>query len=140
MDVVDSLTRSRMMAGIPSKNTKPEIIVRRHLHALGFRYRLHIKSLPGSPDIVLHKYRCVIFVHGCFWHRHENCVYTTNPATNSERWYEKFRKNVERDRHNQKVLVSAGWNVITVWECELKRNFTARMEKLVLEIIEHKFD
>ncbi|QYK39820.1 MAG: DNA mismatch endonuclease Vsr [Paracoccaceae bacterium] len=119
-DVVDSHTRSRMMAGIRGKDTKPEMILRRSLHALGFRYRLHGKWLPGTPDLVLPKYRAVIFVHGYFWHRHDGCRYTTIPSTRPEFWMAKFAANVARDEMNRAALLSAGWRVAIVWECALR--------------------
>jgi len=109
-----------MMSRIRSKNTKPEILVRKWLHKQGFRFRLHQKDLPGKPDIVLPKYRTVIFVHGCFWHRHPGCKKTTTPSTNTEFWEEKFRKNVDRDVRNRETLEALGWKVIVVWECEVK--------------------
>ena len=112
--------RSRNMSAIKSKNTKPEIAVRKVLHSMGYRFRLHGKDLPGSPDIVLPKYRTVIFVHGCFWHRHENCKYATTPKTREEFWESKFKENVIRDKSNQKKLSAIGWKIIIVWECEIK--------------------
>ena len=112
--------RSRNMSAIKSKNTKPEIAVRKLLHAMGFRFRLHRKDLPGSPDIVLPKYKTVIFVHGCFWHRHENCKYASTPNTRQEFWEAKFRENINRDKLNQENLSSKGWKIIIVWECEIK--------------------
>jgi DNA mismatch endonuclease (patch repair protein) len=121
-DVVDQQTRSRMMAGIRGKNTKPEMVVRRALHAEGFRYRLHVASLPGRPDIVLPKHRAVVLVHGCFWHRHEGCRFATTPATRSEFWEEKFRQNVVRDSKSEQALRALGWRVATLWECDI-RNF-----------------
>lgn len=135
MDVVDSATRSRMMAGIKSKNTKPELLVRKYLHARGFRYRLHARNLPGSPDIALSRYKTAIFVHGCFWHRHLGCRYTTMPATNTERWQAKFHANTERDARMHAGLAAAGWNVIIVWECELRCQPEERLERLVAEIV-----
>lgn len=120
VDVVDSVTRSRMMANIKGKDTRPEIALRKALHALGLRFRLHGKRLPGTPDIVLPKWRAAIFVHGCFWHRHEGCRYASSPSTRREFWNEKFAANVARDRRNQDRLISAGWRVRVVWECELK--------------------
>ena len=119
-DIVDSQTRSRMMSGIRRKNTKPELALRRSLHALGFRYRLHAKGIPGRPDIVMPKYRAVIFVHGCFWHRHAGCRYATVPATRPEFWAAKFHANVVRDATVQSALREAGWRVGTVWECALR--------------------
>ena len=112
--------RSRNMSAIKSKNTKPEIAVRKLLHSMGYRFRLHRKDLPGSPDIVLPKYKTVIFVHGCFWHRHENCKYATTPKTRKEFWEKKFRENINRDKLNQENLSSKGWKIIIVWECEIK--------------------
>ena len=112
--------RSRNMSAIKSKNTKPEITVRKLLHSMGYRFRLHKKDLPGSPDIVLPKYKTVIFVHGCFWHRHENCKYASTPKTRQEFWEAKFRENINRDKLNQENLSSKGWKIIIVWECEIK--------------------
>ena len=112
--------RSRNMSAIKSKNTKPEIKVRKVLHSMGYRFRLHRKDLPGSPDIVLPKYKTVIFVHGCFWHRHENCKYASTPKTRQEFWEAKFRENINRDKLNQENLSSKGWKIIVVWECEIK--------------------
>jgi DNA mismatch endonuclease (patch repair protein) len=118
-DIVDAKTRSRMMAGIGGKDTKPELALRRALHARGFRYRLHDKRLPGRPDIVLPKYRAVIFVHGCFWHRHADCRYSATPKTRPEFCAEKFRGNVERDARNLCALQDAGWRTAVLWECAL---------------------
>lgn len=121
VDVVDKLTRSRMMSGIRGRNTRPETRLRKALHARGLRYRLHVRSLPGTPDIVLPGFRAAIMVHGCFWHRHEGCRYATNPGTRTDFWQDKFRQNVERDRANEEALAAAGWRVATVWECGLRR-------------------
>ena len=112
--------RSRNMSAIKSKNTKPEIKVRKVLHSMGYRFRLHSKNLPGSPDIVLPKYKTVIFVHGCFWHRHENCKYASTPKTRQEFWEAKFRENINRDKLNQENLSLKGWKIIIVWECDIK--------------------
>jgi len=109
-----------MMATIRSRNTRPEMALRRALYRLGFRYRLHDRKLPGHPDLVLPKYRAVIFVHGCFWHRHSGCRYATNPATNTEFWERKFRENVERDERNIGKLRGQGWRIAVIWECALK--------------------
>lgn len=119
-DIVDKATRSRMMAGIGGKNTKPEMVLRRALHARGFRYRLHVASLPGRPDIVLPKHQAVILVHGCFWHRHPGCRFATTPATRPDFWLEKFRQNIIRDQRNLAALRDQGWRVATVWECDLR--------------------
>jgi len=120
-DIVDKQTRSRMMAGIRGKDTKPEMVLRRALHARGFRYRLHGKGVPGRPDLILAKHRAVIFVHGCFWHRHEGCLYATTPATRPEFWAEKFASNVRRDRAAHDALAADGWRVATIWECALRK-------------------
>ena len=131
-DVHDKATRSYNMSRIKGKDTKPEMIVRRFLHSQGFRYRLHVKDMPGKPDIVLPKYRTVIFVHGCFWHKHEGCRYFVVPKTRTEWWMEKIGKNVENDLKKQSAIKDAGWKIIQLWECELKadkRNTT--LEQLV---------
>ena len=120
-DVHDKETRSYNMSRIRSKDTKPEMLVRKFLHANGFRYRLHITGLPGKPDIVLWKYKTVIFVHGCFFHQH-NCNLFRWPATNREFWKNKISSNVIRDKNTLKALKSRGWKVITVWQCSLKKN------------------
>ncbi len=120
VDIVDKQTRSRMMSGIRGKNTQPEMLVRKYLHAKGFRYRLHDIKLPGSPDIVLRKYQLAIFVHGCFWHRHKGCRYSTTPAQNREKWLQKFKQNKERDKRQIKQLINSGWRVLVIWECALK--------------------
>ncbi|ULB09181.1 DNA mismatch endonuclease Vsr [Cereibacter azotoformans] len=119
-DIVDSRTRSRMMSGIRGKNTKPELVLRRSLHAAGYRFRLHAKGVPGKPDIVMPKYRAVILVHGCFWHRHDGCRYSTLPSTRTEFWMAKFKANVARDEVVRAALLEAGWRVATVWECALR--------------------
>ncbi len=119
-DVFSKEDRSRIMGAVKGKNTKPEVKVRSILHRLGYRFRLHRKDLPGKPDIVLPKYRTVIFVHGCFWHRHPRCRYASTPATNVEFWEDKFKANVERDKRNAKDLKKLGWKVMVVWQCELK--------------------
>jgi DNA mismatch endonuclease (patch repair protein) len=108
-----------MMAGIKGSHTRPERELRRALHALGFRFRLHCRDLPGRPDLVLPKWNAAIFVHGCFWHRHEGCRYCTTPATRPEFWQKKFDSNVERDGRNLSALRLAGWRTCTVWECAL---------------------
>ena len=121
VDIVDAETRSRMMAGIKGKNTKPELALRQALHARGFRFRLHSKKVHGRPDLVLPKYRAVVFVHGCFWHRHEGCGYATTPATRSEFWQAKFAANVARDSSVRGALLDEGWRVATIWECALRK-------------------
>lgn len=118
-DVVDSKTRSRMMSGIRGKNTRPELEIRRQLHRRGFRYRLHDKKLPGKPDVVLKKYNATIFIHGCFWHRH-NCHLFKWPKTRPEFWKQKITRNHENDIKVLAELRSAGWRVCIVWECSIK--------------------
>jgi DNA mismatch endonuclease (patch repair protein) len=120
IDVVDKITRSRMMAGIQGKNTKPELDLRRALHRLGLRYRLHATRLPGRPGIVLPRYHAAIQVHGCFWHRHEHCSFCTRPASNKEFWKLKFGETVKRDKRNLAALRKLGWKVAIVWECSIK--------------------
>jgi DNA mismatch endonuclease (patch repair protein) len=120
VDVVDKQTRSKMMAGIRGKDTRPEIRLRMALHANGFRFRLHDKRLPGRPDIVLPKWRVAIEVHGCFWHRHEGCRYASTPATRPEFWAEKFAANVARDKRNIEKLQEAGLRPVVIWECWLR--------------------
>lgn len=119
-DIVDKATRSRMMSSIKGKDTKPELAVRRLLHAAGFRYRLHRRDLPGKPDLVLPKYNLVIFVHGCFWHQHQGCHYAYTPASNSEKWAAKLEGNRQRDQVQQQQLLDMGWRVLVIWECGLK--------------------
>jgi DNA mismatch endonuclease, patch repair protein len=119
-DIVDRKTRSRMMAGIRGRDTKPELRVRRYLHRAGLRFRLHDRRLPGRPDIVLPRFRTVVFVHGCFWHQHPGCRFAYMPTSNRQFWQEKLSRNVNRDRERQANLASVGWRVIVVWECETK--------------------
>jgi DNA mismatch endonuclease (patch repair protein) len=119
-DVHDKETRSKNMAAIKGKNTKPEMVVRKFLHAQGFRYRLHVKDLPGKPDIVLPKYKTVIFVHGCFWHGHEGCKYYVVPKTKTDWWLNKINGNIENDKKAFEALNKQGWKIIEIWECELK--------------------
>ena len=129
VDIVDSETRSRMMAGIRGRNTKPEMLVRRQLHARGFRYRLHVRGLAGRPDIVLPRYRAVVFVNGCFWHAHKGCNLFKIPATRTDFWREKLDANRRRDIGNLLKLQREGWRVATVWECVLRGDSPA-IEKL----------
>ena len=114
-----SKARSKNMSAIKSKNTKPEIIVRKFLHSKGYRFRIHRKDLPGCPDIVLPKYKTVIFVNGCFWHRHQGCKYKTTPKTRKDFWENKFNENIKRDKNNFKELKNLNWKVLVIWECEL---------------------
>ena len=112
--------RHHCMSRIRGKNTKPELIVRKYLFSRGYRYRLNQKNLPGSPDIVMRKYKTVIFINGCFWHAHEGCRYFVIPKTRVEFWTSKFEKNRERDEKNYAQLHALGWNVVVIWECQLK--------------------
>jgi DNA mismatch endonuclease (patch repair protein) len=123
-DVVSRETRSRMMSGIRSKNTKPEHVVRKALFAAGFRFRLHRRDLPGVPDILLPGSRVAIFVHGCFWHRHRKCLYAKIPATRSDFWRAKLESNESRDRKNIEALLASGWRVLVIWECATRQNAT----------------
>ena len=125
MDTLSSEKRSWNMSRIRGANTKPELAVRSMLHRMGYRFRLSNKKLPGRPDIVLPKYRAVIFVHGCFWHRHQGCKYAYTPKSRSDFWVQKFEGNVMRDKNNLSLLRKAGWLPIVVWECEIKRNADA---------------
>jgi DNA mismatch endonuclease (patch repair protein) len=118
MDIVSKETRSRMMGSIKGKDTVPELAVRRAAHALGFRFRLHRKDLPGSPDLVFPSRSTVVFVHGCYWHRHSGCRYCYLPKSNVQFWKQKFQKNVARDERVRGDLEQRGWRVVTIWECE----------------------
>lgn len=109
------------MSHIPGGNTKPEIVVRKILHAIGFRFRLHVRHLPGKPDIVLPRHKKVIFVHGCFWHGHEGCSRSKRPTTNEDFWNVKIDANIKRDNNAQQDLLNAGWNVLVIWGCEIKK-------------------
>lgn len=120
MDVFSPEKRSQVMSRIRSKDTKPEKIIRSILHKQGFRFRINRKDLPGKPDIVLPKYKTVIFVHGCFWHRHEGCKYAYTPKSNIDFWNKKFSSNLQRDKNIQNKLRKSGWKVLTIWECEIK--------------------
>ena len=134
-DVHTKEVRSYNMSQIRSKNTKPELIVRKYLFAKGFRYRLHSKDLPGKPDIVLPKYRTVIFVHGCFWHGHERCKYFVVPNTNTEWWLNKIARNKQLDKEHIKKLRSDKWNVIILFECKLKKgNIDSTLDALVKKL------
>lgn len=120
MDKLTTKRRSEVMSRVKGINTTPELRVRRALHAMGFRFRLHRKDLPGKPDIVLPKHRLCLFVHGCFWHQHEGCKRATFPDTNREFWAKKFEQNRERDKRITSELVQAGWRVCVIWECQTK--------------------
>ncbi len=131
-DVHDKKTRSYNMSRIRSKGTKPEILVRKYLFSKGFRYRLNVKKLPGTPDIVLSKHKTVIFIHGCFWHGHENCRYYVIPQTRTNWWVTKILHNKILDVENFKKLESLGWNVLVIFECELMKD---KREHTLSEII-----
>ena len=133
MDCFDSTTRRRIMQSVRSNDTTPELAVRSFLFRHGFRFRLHVKTLPGHPDIVLPKYKTVIEVRGCFWHRHPGCRQATMPSSNVEFWQKKFKRNVDRDKETEKQLNELGWNLIVVWECELKSDeFLKSLPSLIL--------
>lgn len=135
MDIVSEETRSYIMSQIRSKDTKPELIVRKALFAKGFRYRIHDKRLPGKPDIVLPKYKTVIFVNGCFWHGHDdNCPIYKPPKSNVEFWQTKIKKNKNRDIKNIKLLKELGWKVITIWECSLKGKSSENILNMISDI------
>lgn len=119
-DVHDKRTRSYNMSRIKSKNTKPELLVRRYLHAHGFRYKLHDKLLPGKPDLVFPKYKTVVFIHGCFWHGHHNCKDYIVPKTNTEWWLKKIERNKSNHEKAELKLKELGWQVLVIWECDLK--------------------
>lgn len=120
MDNVNESQRSKIMARIPGKNTKPELIVRKLVHALGFRFRLHRRDLPGTPDLVLPRHRKVILVHGCFWHHHADCRYAYTPKTRTEFWLAKFARNIANDDRALRLLTERGWDILTIWECEVR--------------------
>jgi DNA mismatch endonuclease, patch repair protein len=121
---------SQRMRSVRTKNTSPEMLLRRRLHLLGVRYVLHVQHLPGKPDIVFPKFRAVVFIHGCFWHRHEGCSRATTPKSNAAFWNYKFGKNLERDRVQRRLLTRDGWRVKVVWECRIERNVEREAETL----------
>ena len=133
MDRLTPEKRSWNMSRIKSKDTTPERIVRSFLHRNGFRFRLHVKDLSGKPDIVLPKYKTVIEVRGCYWHRHEGCKDATMPSTNTEFWQKKFAENVARDKRTEQELKKLGWNVIVVWECEIENKIFEDMLNKIME-------
>ena len=134
-DVHTKGIRSKNMSAIKGKNTKPERLVRKFLHANGYRYKLHDKSLPGKPDIVLPKYKTVIFVHGCFWHGHSNCKYYVVPKTRTDWWLNKLSGNIANDEKAVKALKKEGWKVVTIWTCKLRSIYLKRtLEKLKASI------
>ena len=131
MDIWDKNKRSEVMSKIRSKDTKPELALRKALFARGFRYRVNVQNLPGKPDIVLPKYKTIIFLHGCFWHRHEGCKYAYTPKTNTKFWVDKITSNKDRDKINLQKLTALGWNVLTVWECEIRHTYKHDLTPLV---------
>lgn len=133
MDVVSPEKRSQMMSGIRGKNTKPEIIIRKALHGKGFRYRLHVRNLPGKPDIVLPKYQAVVFVNGCFWHKHD-CHLFKWPKSRPDFWKKKILRNQENDAIAAEQLLGEGWRVLTVWECALKGKTRLPFHKVMNDI------
>ena len=132
-DIVLPEVRSRMMSGIRGKNTKPELLIRKGLHAAGYRYKLHENSLPGKPDVVLPRYRAVIFVNGCFWHGH-NCHLFKWPSSQKEFWKQKIEGNIKKDRENNNALAVAGWRIMTIWECAVKGRGRLPFETVITEI------
>jgi DNA mismatch endonuclease (patch repair protein) len=134
-DIVSKEKRSKMMAGIQGKDTKPEIKVRKALHHLGFRYKLHDKTLPGKPDLVFPKYNAVIFVHGCFWHAH-GCHLFKWPSTRTEFWKSKILENKKRDKANNKKLLNRRWRILTIWECAMKGKYKLNFESTIISISE----
>ncbi len=124
MDILTPEQRSALMSRIRGVDTKPELVVRRALHAQGYRYRLHGRKLPGRPDLVFRKRRVVVFVHGCFWHWHEGCPKSRLPKSRADYWRAKFESNVERDQRNERVLADDGWRVFVAWECEIEKDET----------------
>lgn len=133
-DIVDAATRSRMMAGIRGRDTKPEIEVRRFLHGKGLRFRIHAGGLPGRPDLVLPSRRAVVFVHGCFWHQHPGCRFASRPGSNVAFWREKLLTNVARDSRKTRQLKEAGWRVFVVWECNVKLGKLTRLYRALKQI------
>ncbi len=135
-DVHEPEVRSYNMSQIKGKNTKPEILVRKFLHANGYRYRLHAKNLPGKPDIVLKTYNTVVFIHGCFWHGHKGCQYFVVPKTRTQWWLNKINRNKEKDKESTETLQKEGWNIITIWECELKKDKREKtLQKLIQKLL-----
>lgn len=134
MDIWSKDKRSLVMSRIRSKNTKPELLLRTALFKLGYRYRVHVKDLPGKPDIVFRKQGLAIFVHGCFWHYHEDCREGRVPNTNSAFWHNKLSKNVERDKRHIEALANSGWNTLVVWECEIEKNIEDTLQLVIKEL------
>ena len=139
MDKLTKEQRHRCMSAIKGKNTKPELLVRKYLFSRGFRYRLNYPRLPGHPDLVLRKYRTVIFVNGCFWHGHQGCKYYTLPKTNIEFWKNKIERNRNRDLAERQKIVSMGWHCITIWECQLKPKVRQQTLEALVYTLSHIF-
>lgn len=138
-DVHNKATRSYNMSRIKGKDTKPEMLVRKFLHSQGFRYRLHVKDLPGKPDIVLPKYKTVIFVHGCFWHGHEGCKYFVVPKTRTDWWLNKINGNITNGNKAVKSLIAEGWKIIIIWTCNLKSvNTNDNLRSLLVLLLNEK--
>lgn len=132
-DTVSRSKRSEIMSSVKQRHTKPEITVRKILHRCGFRFRLHSKELPGTPDIVLPKYKMAIFVHGCFWHQHKNCGKSRRPSSNQDYWNTKLDENISRDKRKEKELSKLGWRVETIWQCETNdtEGLSKKLKKLL---------
>ena len=137
-DIFTEEQRSYVMSRVGSKNTKPELIVRSYLHRLGFRFRIHGSNLPGRPDIVLPKHKCVVFVNGCFWHRHKGCPRASMPSTRVDFWQSKFERNIARDQKNQRLLKETNWKVCLIWECEIAHasHREAKLKELANDILQ----
>ena len=140
MDFVTPVKRSKIMRSIKSKDTKPEIILRKYLYTKGLRYRMNYKKLPGRPDLVFIGNKLAVFIHGCFWHQHDNCKITNKPRSNTKFWEDKFTKNLERDKRNKEELITMGWIPIVIWECEIldinrkTRDLNPLLNKLIYPI------
>jgi DNA mismatch endonuclease (patch repair protein) len=134
MDIVDKKTRSRIMASVGQRDTGPEMRLRRVLHRLGLRYRLHDKKLPGSPDLVFPRFNAVIFVHGCFWHVHKGCKFSMEPSSRKDFWHKKFEENEKRDKKNYESLLASGWRILVVWECAIKGRKQPELDELGVQV------
>lgn len=134
-DIFKKGKRSQIMSHISGKNTKPEIIIRKIVHSLGFRFRLHKKELPGKPDLVFPKYKKVIFVNGCFWHGHKNCLRSKLPSTNKKFWEEKIEGNKRNDKSNKIKLKKLGWDYLVIWQCEIKKKSAEKLKNKILKFL-----
>lgn len=135
MDIFEKQKRSQIMSHISGKNTKPEILIRKIAHSLGYRFRLHKKELPGKPDIVFPKYKKAIFVNGCLWHGHKNCKRSKLPTTNKKFWQRKIEGNIKRDRANYKALKKLGWSYLIIWQCSITKSNTAKLEAKISKFL-----